>query len=427
MKSTAASGSRRYRQAIFIALRHLTTRKRQSSLSILGTATGAMILVLTLSMTEGLMDSIIRTVLEITPPVTLKGKAIRQPVPDRLFDADLNFLLRRTPPSRREDIRPFLTAVKLAGSVDQIIEISPFVEVRVLVRSRGRFKSVRFLGVDPRVDDRVVALSTKLIQGNLTDFDASPDGILLGYRIARDLNLVRGDRVQIVSPAGINFQGKVTGLIKSGLKTFDESFGIISLRKARLIAGLPESAADGLRIGIRDLDASLEVAQRLTELTGYTGETWFEQNRNMLDMFERNNRITLFFVLFTFVVAGFGIRNMLVTLVLEKTRDIAILRAMGFSRRVTMSIFILEGFLIGLIGTVIGLTLGLGLILLIRSIPASYGEAAIIASSSIPMAIKGWFFSLTAGFNLIISLLAGFSPARRAAGLEPVAIIRGEK
>ena len=157
---------------------------------------------------------------------------------------------------------------------------------------------------------------------------------------------------------------------------------------------------------------------------GYKTQTWEEANANLLSLFQRNNNITFFLVIFVFVVAGFGIANVLITIVLQKQRDIAVLKSIGVGIRSLEMVFLAEGMLLGITGALLGCAAGHYLTSLISALPISYGPSAVVRGNHIVTVQKPVYFIVTSLFAIVVSAISAYGPARRAARLKPVDILR---
>ena len=168
------------------------------------------------------------------------------------------------------------------------------------------------------------------------------------------------------------------------------------------------------------------MAALATRLSGYVARSWQERNVAQVDSFDRQNKITLVLVLFTTLTAAFGVANVLVQLVAEKRRDIAILRGAGFARHDVGMIYLHEGVLLGLLGGISGWVVGAVLIRIVAALPIDFGEAALLRNEHLQMAERPSFYLFSLLIAVVVCGLAAVSPARRAAALEPTAILRGE-
>ncbi len=270
--------------------------------------------------------------------------------------------------------------------------------------------------------------------------DAAPaerlPGILLGRELARGLRVGVGDVVSVVSPFGdIGPAGpqpksrpfRVAGLLYSGFYEYDAKFAYLQLAEAQRFFGTGDSVT-GLELKVQDVNAARPVMRKvLAALEGYPFRTkdWGEMNRNLFSALMME-RIAMAVILgFIMLVASFIVVATLVMLVLEKTREIAVLRSMGATTTSIMKIFVAEGLAIGAVGTGFGLLLGLGTTALVSRVGIPL-DPEVYYISHLPVLVDGGDFALVALAALALSYLATIYPATRAARLEPVEGLRGE-
>ena len=261
-------------------------------------------------------------------------------------------------------------------------------------------------------------------------------GILLGRELARGLRVGIGDVVNVVSPFGdMGPAGpqpksrpfRVAGLLYSGFYEYDAKFAYLQLAEAQRFFGTGDSVT-GLELKMKDVNAARPVMRRvLATLEGYPFRTkdWGEMNRNLFSALMME-RIAMAVILgFIMLVASFIVVATLVMLVLEKTREIAVLRSMGATTTSIMKIFVAEGLAIGAVGTGFGLLLGLGTTALVARVGIPL-DPEVYYISHLPVLVDGGDFALVALAALSLSYLATIYPATRAARLEPVEGLRGE-
>jgi lipoprotein-releasing system permease protein len=303
---------------------------------------------------------------------------------------------------------------------------TPAVEAQVVLAYGTVRRPAALSGVVPESERAVTALDTKVVSGSWAVLSRVPDGVILGAQLARALGVEVGSHLQAIGSAGGTVPLKVVGLVDSGLSRIDKALALVNLPLAQALTGLATDQATTVRIALTDpLDAP-EVARLAQERTGYVCRSWQERSAASVDAFNRQNMITLVLVLFTTLVAAFGVANVLVQLVADKRRDIAILRAAGFSRHDLGMIFLHEGALLGLFGAVAGWLLGAALIRVVGALPVDFGEQAVLRNEHLQMAEYPSFYLAALVVSVIVCALAAVQPARRAASLEPTAILRGE-
>ena len=409
----------------FIALRHIFTRKRQSLLTITGVSIGAMILIATLSMTEGLIENIETTIIEASPNIVINGEKL-YPRKEKLLDSGFIHIIKRAKIRPDDKIKGINSLENYISKVDGIKSISPFVEVRAILRYGTKFLPVKCLGVTHDKEALVSPnISKNMIHGKWDDLHKQDNNTLIGRLIAKKLGLNSGQRVRLIDSDGRLWYLSVTGIFKTGLKNIDENVIYLNLNFAQKIKGLGKDTVNGVNIRVKDPHKVKPISQILKVISQRKTETWEEQNQTVLANFRQNNLTTLILVIFTFIVSGFGISNVLNTIVLEKVKDIAILKSMGFTRNKITGIFLLEGLIMGLVGAFIGLITGWLLSVFIGSLPINFGDASFIQSKGLNMVQKPWFYWLTALFSVFIATFSSLLPALKAAKLLPVQVFRG--
>ncbi|MEB3299687.1 MAG: ABC transporter permease [Candidatus Sericytochromatia bacterium] len=408
----------------FIALRHLVTRRRQSLLTVFGVALGAMIMVTTLSLTDGLITDIETTIIEASPHLVVKAEEIAGK-PEQLVSGDVVTLVRRGKRAKADQLKGEAGLRAGVSGVTGVVAVAPFVEVRGILRRGNRFRPIVASGVDPALEARVTQVAAQMQAGRFGALSEGREGIVLGRLLAKALGVATGDRVRLTDAQGRVWPLRVVGIFKSGIKNIDEAQAYLPLGLARDLRGWGPGSASGLAARVQEPRKVAQVAEGVVARTGHVVDTWEERNRTIIASFKRNNMTTLILVVFTFIVSGFGITNVLNTVVLEKVKDIAVLKGMGLTEPQVTRIFLLEGLVLGVAGALLGALLGYGLSTLIGVLPFSYGDAAFVQTNRILMTQHAWFYELVIGFSVLLAVLASVGPTRKAARLVPVAVFRG--
>jgi lipoprotein-releasing system permease protein len=419
---------RRLGVIFFIAWKHLRVRRRQSLVTMLSVGLGAMILVVTMAMMEGLLREFKHKLLESSPPVIVEKKAGAGPrwLDDAEADAGVRRLRRGSPPRERDEIKRYPELEALLQSMPGVAAVAPRACTPVIIFHGTRSYQSLVCGIEADKERKVTRLWRWMREGKMEDLDANSDGIILGHFLARHLAARPGSRVQVIAPGGVASDLKVVGVYASGVTKIDVRQSFVRLSEGRRLAGLGEGVS-GVGVNVTALDQAPAVARRITRMTGYEALTWEEANQSAIGAFRMMGVSTYFLVVFTAVVGGFGILNIMITIVMEKQKDIALLGSVGYAPGLILAIFFTEALVLGAAGGVLGCGLGYVGSNLLNLVHLPTSEASMIQRPGLGMYQDPWFYAIAFGISLAISLAAGVGPARRAARVDPVTILRGER
>ena len=411
-----------------IAEAQLRGRPRQAAIALASVAVGSTMLIVTLSLTTGLSEDFIRKTTESSAHVEVLPRRPAGWRPEALResgDAVLE-LSRHHIPDEKRAVRGVAGVLAALRALEGVRVATPAVEAQVVLLYGTVRRPAALSGVVPGLEAAVSLVDERVVAGEWRELGSTPDGVILGRSLARSLGVAVGDHLQAQGPLGGAVPLEVVGLVDTGLSRVDKALAMVNLPLAQALAGFATDQATTVRLGLFDpLDAE-RVARAAEARSGYVCRSWQERSAASVDAFDRQNRITLVLVFFTTLVAAFGVANVLVQIVSEKRRDIAILRAAGFSRHDIGLIFLHEGALLGLLGALVGWVLGAVGIRLVGLIPVDFGEQAVLRNEHLQMAERASFYLVSLVVAVAVCALAAVQPARRAAALEPTAILRGE-
>jgi lipoprotein-releasing system permease protein len=416
---------------LFMALKHLRVRLRQSLAAVLAVALGSMILLVTLAMMEGLLEEFKQKLLEASPPVTVEPRPVTGPHlvgPLQKSSGPLLVELRKaSAPREQEKIKNYPALSPIIKSIEGVEEAAPRACSPVVLYHGTRSQRSALCGIEPLAEKEVTRLWEWMEQGKINNLSSATGGIILGNMLARQLSAKMGSPLSVVSPGGRRTELRVVGIFASGITKIDESQSFVRLEQGRRLAGLGGGRVSSISVGVTSLDKAAAVAREIQRKSGHEALTWKEANASAIAQFRMQGVITYFLVIFTAIVGGFGILNIMVTIVMEKTKDIAILRSMGYTARQVVSVFFLEAALIGTAGGVLGLVAGYVIAVLIRMVPYESSAASSIQRDQFTMLLEPSFFVVAFSVSLLVSLVSGISPARKAARVDPVEVLRGER
>lgn len=410
---------------LFVSLKLIFQRRRQTVVSTLGIAIGMAAFVVMSSLMFGFQKHFINQVIDLDAHISVKPEFNydEKRILKKVFNEDVIVeILGSKPKDVRDRLSNYRRIIEELSHREGIVGGSPHLRDNAIVRFGPMDVPVNLFGIEPELERKATSIDRYLENNKLDTLNVKRNGIILGRLVARDLGIKEpGKKVVLVAPNGTSQVFEVIDFFNSGITTIDKSRAYIHLRTMQKLYGRPNEVNE-LVIKVRDVNEAVRIARYIEERTGYDAQSWQEAYSNFLQLFKIQNTITYMVVGAILLVSAFGIFNILMMTVLEKQRDIAILKAMGYSSSDIVAIFLLQGFLIGVVGVVVG---GIG----------AYLSQEYLASVEIDLEglirAKGFILDRSfryyvggALFALIFSWLASVYPARRAARLNPVDIFR---
>ena len=408
---------------IFVGLRYLRAKRRTRTISlntfisITGITLGVAALIGTLGIMTGFKEDMQAKILGTTSHVVVQ-------------------------PRGKQTLAGYAELIQQVENVPGVVAATPYIYQQVLLTSKTGVRGVVLRGIDPQKEPEVTEVTKNVKSGTVQDL-AAPDasaqtdrkpGIIVGKELARRLGVVVGSRINVVSPVGpISALGmtpkirpfRVVGLFESGMYDYDASLAYISLEEAQRFFSLGRTAT-GIEVKVDDVFAADAVAKRIDARLGkgYMARDWMLLNRNLFSALRLEKTMMFLLLVLITLVASFNIVGTLTMIVTEKQREIAILKAMGATPQAIMRIFMLNGLVIGLTGTAIGIPLGYTFLYLIENYFTF--DQTVYFLSSIPVHVKALDVFLVAFSAILISFAATLYPSWQAAKLAPVSALRYE-
>jgi lipoprotein-releasing system permease protein len=403
----------------FIALRYLKGRRRHTPISlntiisIGGVALGVMALIVVLSVMSGFEHDLMKKILGTNSPIIVSS-------------------------FNDKGITDYNQQMKKIQEVPHVISVAPFTYSEVMLTSPSSVSGIILKGVDPASIAKVTELSKTMVAGSISGLNTSGPvpGILLGRELAANLDVRTGERVRVVSPFGTvtplgvapKFQEfVVTGIFDTGMYEYDSKLAYISIPVAQKFFGLGDSVT-GFEVRIDDLDLSASLARTIQNRLGFPfrARDWMQMNRSLFSALKLE-KITMFVILvLIIIVASFNIVSTLIMIVIDKAREIAILKSMGATRAGIMKIFMINGTIIGVVGTLIGLAGGLAICFIIEKTSLITLPSDIYYISHLPARVDPVELVIICTSAIIISFGATLYPSWQAAKLDPLEALRYE-
>jgi lipoprotein-releasing system permease protein len=409
--------------ALDIAITHLVARRRASIVSIGGVAVGVTFFIGASSMLVGSQQDFIDKLVNSAPHITIRDEyrsAPAHPVDEIYLQGAVE--LRGIRP--KENVRGIRNARATLAELEETpgLAAAPALVGSIILRNGSRDLSSTMYGIEPERDARVSRLANDLIAGRVTDLLTAPNGIILGSQLAERLGVRVGDMLVATSSAGSVLMVRVVGLFRTGVLSTDRGRSYTLLRRAQVLLHRP-NIVNRIQVRLDDYRLALPVARQIETRFGFISESWQEANEDVFGVLKLRNVIMFTIVGAILLVASFGIYNVISTIVHDKARDIAILKSIGFEAAFIRRVFILEGVIVGIAGALAGSALGVAIIEGLRLAPIEIKAAVEVQRLSMD---RSMIHYLVAGaFAVVSATLAAYLPARRAAALRPVDILRG--
>lgn len=404
---------------LFIGIRYLKAKRKQTFISVItvisvvGVMVGVMALIVVLSVMNG----------------------FRQDLMSKILGVNSHLLVL----SYEGAFRGHGEIAKKVGEVKGVIATTPFIYGQVMVKSLGTASGAYLRGLDTKTATEVIGIEPMIKEGSLSSLDRSYGGvpaIIVGKELAGRLGVRPGNDLTVISPFGkltplgrvpSTRKYRISALFDSGMYEYDSSLVFVSLEEAQDFLGM-EDRVTGLEVKVAEVDKADQVGEAISKLLGmpFWTKDWKLMNRSLVSAL-RLEKITMFIILTMIVLVGaLNIISTLVMVVMEKNRDVAILRAMGATARSIMSIFMLQGLLVGLAGTMAGLASGLGLCKLLAKYKFIRLPSDIYYISTLPVRVEGSDVIFVALSAILISFLATIYPSWHASRVNPVEALRYE-
>jgi lipoprotein-releasing system permease protein len=409
---------------LFIGLRYTRAKRRNhfisfiSLISILGMALGVMALIVVLSVMNGFQKEIRARMLGASPHLEVVADG------GRLLD--------------------WQAVLSQVAQHPQVSAAAPYIAGQGMLSFGQNVQGVMVRGIDPQQETAITELSNKMKAGALSDLRAGEFAIVLGTDLARALGVRVGDKIMLIAPQGqITPAGmmprlkqfRVAGIFEIGMAPYDNNLALIHLNDAQKLFQLGD-AVTGISARLRNIDLAPRIARELQSKLPHDlyANDWTHQNSNYFRAVQMEKKMMFIILSLIVAVAAFNIVSTLVMAVTDKQADIAILRTLGASPRSIMKIFIVQGVVIGLIGTLLGsgggIVLALNLDVVVPFIEHLFGMQFLAKDvyyiSELPSDLRYHEVMLVTGISFVISLLATLYPSYRASKTQPAEALRYE-
>lgn len=398
-----------------VATRFLREGRMQSLFIIVGIAIGVGVIVFMSALLQGLQTNLVQRVLtaqahiQVLPPK--EQVRIQHPA-----DSALHLDQAQAPLQRLKSIDQWPSVLTLLRDMPEVRVASPSVSGSTLITRGAASRSLSLTAVDLAQYQKIVNLSEKVVSGQAR-LEASD--IMIGTELAADLGLAVGDKLRVQSAAGVSQNLVISAILDLGNKGANQRTAYVALRSGQSLLAYP-GGVTVIDVTVHDVYAAEVVAQRIQALTQLQADSWIKTNAQFFSAIHSQSLANTAIRFFVALSVAFGIASVLVVSVVQRSKEIGILRAMGISRNQVMRVFLLQGGLLGLGGAVVGCALG-ALFLQLWLLLSRTAEGAPMFA----VTINGVMLAEALVLATLTGLLAAWAPALRAARLDPVVAIRG--
>lgn len=399
----------------FLALRFLREGRMQSVLIVAGVSVGVAVMVFLSALIDGLQSSLVAQTLGTQAHVVVRppdevARPLRRPEAGVAVAARVEQTAQRA-----RSIVGWQQVVVTLAAMPGVTAVSPVVSGPAVALRGNATRAVVLYGVDPDRFARIYPMRERMVAGR---FDPTSTSCVIGRELAVDLGVVVGDRVRLAPVGGAGDVYLVAGVFDLGNREVNRRWVVVSMRGAQTMLDLV-GGVSSVDLRVREIFAADAVAADVTARTGLVADSWMKTNAQLLVALRSQASSSQMIQFFVILAVAMGIASVLVVSVVQKGKEIGILRAMGTARSTVLRVFLLQGALVGLAGSVLGTALGAGL-------GAGFAAAARNADGSptFPITVSLALVARSAGVAFLTGVLAATLPARRAARLDPAVAIR---
>ncbi|MCW5910094.1 MAG: ABC transporter permease [Cyclobacteriaceae bacterium] len=415
-----------FKLALTIARVHLFSKPKQTLIAMLGVTFGIGMFIALIGLMTGLNDFTEEITMTSSPDIHIYHDVTqeRASIIETVNPDGLNRVHHQKPKNETARLHNASRIVEVLRQDNRIYGVAPMLTSQVFYNYGPAQLNGQIQGVEILEEDKLFDLKSKMKDGKLEDLLAFHEGIIMGSGLARKLNLRKGDRVVITTPQGFTRTLKVVGIFQIGIGTVDNVRSYANLGMVQTILQQDQSYVTDINIKLNDRHTAKAIAPELQQKFTYKSEDWETANATFLTGVTIRNIITYAVSFTLLVVAGFGIYNILNMTIINKMKDIAILKAMGFSGIDVRSIFMIQSLVIGLFGALLGITVGFLLSYAISKAPFDGGD--VISLDHFPVNFKMKYYIIGIVFGVATTAIAGYMPSRKAAKVDPIEILRGQ-
>ena len=319
-----------------------------------------------------------------------------------------------------EGIKNSASILNVVNTQKDIKGVTTQVNISVFFKNAGNKVNGTVSGIDVVNEDKVYGSAKHMLKGNWSELKYRSDGIFVGVELAKTLGLKMEDNVNILTSDGVSKNYKVIGIFRTDVLNVDKTKAYVAINAARQLLGVNQDYVTDIQIDFTDYNNTQPLIDNIKNIIPYKIESWQISNQQLVAGSSVRDIIARAVSLAILIVAGFGIYNIMNMTINQKIREIAILKAMGFSGKDVTQIFLTEAIFIGILGGTIGMILGYIISRMVNKV-----KFEVAGMHFLPMTYDPKNYILAFVFGLVTTFIAGYLPAHKASKIDPVSILRG--
>jgi len=411
-----------------IAKTHLVSKPRQTLIAMLGVTFGIGMYILMISFMSGFNEYLQDSMLSSTPDLRIYNDIktdYSRSIIDETLDTSTSISVVHHPKPKNitPNIRTAQRIVQDLKNDNRVLAISPQLSTQVFYNNGPVEINGTLNGVNILEESKLTSLATKMKTGKIENLLTTDKGIILGHSLANKLNVKLGDAVNLATPNGTAMRFRVVGTFQFGVGSLDLVRSYVNLANVQQLLGKDNQYVTSLNVKLKDAEQAKPLSKELASRYGYVVDDWETANASAMVSINIRNVMTIVVSITLLTVAGFGIYNIMSMTIQNKLKDIAILKAQGFSGKDIRQIFLTESVTIGVAGAILGLLVGFLSSYGVYNLPFPKNEFISITRFPVTFHLKHYAFGVV--FGVFTTLIAGLMPSVKASKIDPVAILRG--
>ncbi|MCD7937628.1 MAG: FtsX-like permease family protein [Tannerellaceae bacterium] len=408
----------------FVAFSQMKTRAKQSVIATAGVIFGVTVFIFLLAYVKGLNGYIQDITLEQTPHVRLynEPEIAQYTILDKVSPHTQNYTYHVKPKAVLPNIKDGFQVIQEIRKDNRISAVSGSVKAQVFYEVGLSHFNGQITGIHYEDENILLNLTPKLTEGSFTDLNITPNSLVMASGLAKKINVRPGDKITVTTQKGEYLTMTVVGIFKTGIPEIDIEQCYASMPTVQKILSVPSSFLTDIKIKLHDKDEAFALSEEYRVKYGCSTSDWMKDNALAFENEAMQNMVVYCVAVCLLLVAGFGIYNILNMMIYEKMKEIAILKAMGFSDKDVQGIILIQSFVIGITGSLLGLLSGFLISYAISLIP--YESELFSSINHLPISFNKMFYLLGLTFGILTAFFSGYIPARKAARIDPVYIIR---